>query len=179
LDQEAVQGGCRGPWATRSHWEIVLAVQDAKTTRGLTKGSGSHIATTRQQEGARPNFRSESFGERQRKSIGNEKPLGNRLGGSRCNRASAPLQRIMVAHCDYSKTGGRWTQSLTMKLRRASLEVQWSRQGMRKACQKVKRQDGVGESPRGQCRTLRPYDSWKAPDDISDQEASENVKGGQ
>jgi hypothetical protein len=94
------------------------------------------------------------------------------------NMESAPLQRVMVAHCDYTTAGRRRTQSLTRNLRRASLEVQWSRQGMRKAFKMVKRQDGVGASPKDQGRPVRPYDSWKAPDDISDQDASESNKRG-
>jgi len=49
---------------------------------------------------------------------------------------------------------------------------------MRKELEMVQRQDGVGASPKGQGRPVRPYDSWEAPDDISDQEATENNKRG-
>ena len=38
----------------------------------------------------------------------------------------------------------------------------------------IKRQDGVGASLKGQCRLVRPYDRWRAPDVISDPEALES-----
>jgi len=39
-------------------------------------------------------------------------------------------------------------------------------------------QHGVGAFPKGQCRTLRSHDSWKAPDDIIAQEVSWSGLGG-
>ena len=44
-----------------------------------------------------------------------------------------------------------------------------------KAWQSVKRQDGVGATPKGQRRPVRPHDSWRAPDAIPDREAFEGV----
>jgi hypothetical protein len=86
---------------------------------------------------------------------------------------SAPLQRVSVARCDHSSAGGRQTPFLTRRLRKASLEVHWSRQVVRKAFERLKRQDGVGASPKGQCRPVRPYDSWRVPDAILDRESLE------
>ena len=58
------------------------------------------------------------------------------------------------------------------------MDVHWNRVAIGEAAMPFKRKHGVGASPKGQRRTLRPYDSWKAPDDISDQEASESNKRG-
>jgi hypothetical protein len=59
-----------------------------------------------------------------------------------------------------------------------TLEVHWSTADGWTALETWKRQDGVGASPKGQGRPVRPYDSWEAPDDIRDQDATESDKRG-
>ena len=138
----------------------------------------SHIATTRQLEGAGRHSCPGGFVERLWRSIGTAKPLGKRLRVSRGNVESAPHQRVSVAHCDHTTAGGRRTHFWTRRRRRASLEVHRSLQDIRKALQLCKRQDEVGASPKGQRHLVRPHDSWKAPDAILDREALESVFGG-
>jgi len=79
---------------------------------------------------------------------------------------SAPLQRVSVAQCDHTTAGGRQTPHLTRRSWKAYLEFKIPAQIFWKALGKLKRQDGVGASPKGQCRLVRPYDSWRAPDAI-------------
>ena len=47
-----------------------------------------------------------------------------------------------------------------------AMEVHWNRAAIEIASEPFKRQHGVGASPKGQRRTLRPDDSWKAPEAI-------------
>jgi hypothetical protein len=47
-----------------------------------------------------------------------------------------------------------------------AFEVHWNRAAIEIAYERFKMQQGVGAFPKGQCRTLRSHDSWKAPDDI-------------
>ena len=66
----------------------------------------------------------------------------------------------------------------TGRLWKAALEVDRSRQAIWKAFQRFKRQKRTGASTKGQRRTLRLYDSWRAPDAILDREALESGFGG-
>ena len=45
-----------------------------------------------------------------------------------------------------------------------------------KALGNLKGQDGVGTTPKGQRHPVRPYDSWREPDAISDPEALESLQ---
>ena len=90
---------------------------------------------------------------------------------------SAPLQRVSVAQCDHTTAGGRQTPYLTRSSWKAYLEFKIPAQIFWKALGKLKRQDGVGASPKGQCRLVRPYDSWRAPDAISDPEGLKSFPG--
>ena len=165
----------------RSHWERVLAVQEATGTRRLSKGSWSHTATIRQLEGAGPiygpggvgerhwrytgvdktfgkrysfasgkmksaphqrvsvaqcdhttagrrrtYFSPGGFGERQRRSTGVDKTFGKRYSFARGKMESGPRHWVTVAHCDHKTPGRRQTPFLTVRLWKASLEVNWS-----------------------------------------------------
>jgi hypothetical protein len=160
---EVSWSGFGGPLEQRSDWESVLAFQVATWRRHLTKGSGSHIATTRQLEGAGPISGQGGFGQRHRRSTGVDKTLGKRYSFARGKMESEPRHWVTVAHCDHKTLGRRQTPFLTGWLWKASLEVHWNSQAIWKAFEQFKRQDGVGAAPKGQRRTLRPYDSWKAP----------------
>jgi len=176
---------------TRQLWRASKEVHWKRQTIGksawrLTMQKGVGASPKGQRRPERPTtagrFRKPFLSGRSRRAawdiIWSREAIGIASGQVKRKMESVPLQRVRVAHCDHSTAGRRRTQSLTRKLRRASLEVQWSRQGMRKAFKMVKRQDGVGASPKGQGRPVRPYNSWKAPDDISDQEPLESNKRG-
>ena len=130
---EVSWSGFGGPLEQRSDWESVLTFQEAPRSRRLSKGSVSHIATTRQLEGAGRHYCPGGFVERLWRSIGTAKRLGKRLSVSSGNVASAPHQRVRVAHCDHTTAGRRRTHFWTRRLRTASQEVHGSRQDVRKA----------------------------------------------
>ena len=137
-------------------------VSVAKSDQRQLEGAGSHSCP----EGPR---------ERLRTSIGSEKPWVKRLSVSSGNVASAPHQRVRVAHCDHSTAGRRQTTFLTRQLWRASKEVHWKRQTIGKSAWRLTMQKGVGAYPKGHGRTRRLHDSGKAPDSILDQETSEHL----
>ena len=126
LDLEAVQGGYGGPLEPHSHWNIVSAIQEAPWSRRLSKGSVSHIATTRQLEGAGPIAGPGGFGERQRVSTGVNKTEGQRFSLARGKMESEPRHWVTVADGDLKTLGGRRTTFLTRRLWKASLVVHWS-----------------------------------------------------
>ena len=74
--------------------------------------------------------------------------------------------------------GRRRKPFLPGRSRRAALEVHWNREAIGIASERFKRQHGVGASPKGQCRTLRPDDSWKAPEASLARKVSESGFGG-
>jgi len=88
---------------------------------------------------------------------------------------SEPLQRVSVVKCNHTTAGGCQTPVFTGRPWKASLEFKIPAQVFWAALETLKRQDGVGATPKGQCRPVRPYDSWRQPDAISDPEALESV----
>jgi len=166
--------------AMEVHWNctaIGISSERFKSRR-RSKGSVSHIATTRQLEGAGRHSCPGGGVERLWRAIGTAKPFGKRLSVSRGNVETAPYQRVSVAHCDHTTAGRRRIHFWTRRLRRASKDVHGSRQVARTALQLCKMRDGVLASSLGHCRTLRPKDTGKAPDAILDSEALEGVFGG-
>jgi hypothetical protein len=110
----------------RSRLDGVGDVEEARWSRRLTKGSGSHIATTRQLEGAGHISGPGGFGERQRMSTGVNKTEGQRFSLARGKMESEPRHWVTVAHGDLKTLGGRRTTFLTRRLWKASLVVHWS-----------------------------------------------------
>jgi len=90
---------------------------------------------------------------------------------------SAPLQRVTVAQCDHTTAGGRQTPFLTRRHLKASLEFKTPTQGIWKASESLKRLDVVCATSIGHPRPVRPYDSWRASDAISDPQTLESVPG--
>jgi len=130
LEKEAVQDGFGGPLEPRGHWNSLREVQDATWSRRLSKGSVSHIAITRQLEGARRHYSPGSLVERPWRSIGTAKPLGNRLKDSGANLESAPLQRVSVAQSDQRQLEGAGSHFLPRRSRRAAFDTHWTRKAM-------------------------------------------------
>ena len=78
------------------HSESVLDCQEARLSRRLTKGSVSHIATTRQLEGAGPISGPGGVGERHWRYTGVSKTFGKRYSFASGKMKSAPHQRVSV-----------------------------------------------------------------------------------
>ena len=106
-----------------SHWNSVREVPEATWSRRLSKGSVSHIATTRQLEGAGPISGQGGFGQRHRRSTGVDKTLGKRYSFARGKMESEPRHWVTVAHCDHKTLGRRQTPFLTGKAWKSGGEV--------------------------------------------------------